>query len=479
MRFAQPIFFDRRSLLWTALCCAALLTGCVNLAPDYQQPEPAVPRAGQAASQDAAAVSWRTFFADQRLRATVELALNNNRNLRVAALNVEKARAAFRSTDAARLPSLTGSVSSPHSQASTTATAQLAMTSYEIDLFSRLKNLSASAQQTLLATDETRRSTQISLVAEVSNAWLTLAADLQRQRLAQQTLATRQRTLELIQRQYALGAVTALDVSQAQTSLESARVDAATYPATLAQDRNALELLLGAALPEALAPRAEDAEVTVSQLVDLPDGVPSSVLLQRPDVLSAEHALMATHADIGAARAARFPTIALTGAAGSTSTDLAGLFQDGTRIWSYTPSVSLPLFDGGSRSAAVRQAEVSREIALATYDKTIQTAFSEVANALAVRASLSERMTAQQALTDSTERQMRLAEAQYRAGATTLLDVLDAQRTLFAAQQSLIALRLTEQSNRVTLYKVLGGGWNNDNVQSSAQTNVPSNVEKN
>ena len=465
-RLPRSVFGFKRFLITWCWAAAVALAGCANLAPDYTRPAAAVPHTGQAVGREAASLSWQQFFSNERLQGTVALALANNRDLRVAALNVEKARAALRVTDAARLPTVTAGLSTTNAQASgstqpsSTSTAQLALASYEIDLFSRLKNLSVSAQQSLLASDETRRSTQISLVAEVANAWLTLATDLQRQRLAQQTLDSRERTLALVSRQYALGSVTGLELSQAESSLASARVETAAYPATLAQDRNALELLLGAALPETLAPRAEDVQRSVSALVDLPEGVPSSVLLQRPDVLAAEHALMASHADIGAARAALFPKISLTAAAGSASSALAELFSAGTRSWSYTPAVSVPLFDGGANRAAVRKAEVAREIALATYDKTVQTAFSEVANALAVRATLSERLAAQQAWIASTERQLRLAEAQYRHGATTLLDVLDAQRTYVASQQSFMTLQLTEQSNRVALYKVLGGGWN-------------------
>lgn len=440
----------------------AMLAACTDLAPVYTRPEPAVPRAGQPADSPADALAWRGFFSDDRLRDTVALALANNRDLRVAVLNVEKARAVFRQTDAARWPELLATAGSTRSQLGTTTTAQLALSSYEIDLFGRLKNLSASAQQAVLASDETRRSTQISLVAEVANAWLTLAADLARQQLAQQTLASQQHTLALMQHRHERGAATGLELAQARSAAESARVDAAAWPATLAQDRDALELLLGTALPDALAPRAGDAQAALSVLVDLPDGVPSEVLLRRPDVRAAEHQLIAAHADIGAARAALFPTITLTAAAGRSSNALSGLFQSGSGAWSYGPAVSLPLFDAGAARAALHQAEVAREVALASYERTVQGAFAEVADALAVRATLGERLTAQQALDDATVRQLELAEVQYHAGSTTMLDLLDAQRTLYAARQSLITLRLAEQGNRIALYKVLGGGWKND-----------------
>lgn len=442
------------------------LVGCANLAPGYTRPEAAVPHAATSANVEVPVLDWRTFFTNERLRDTVALALVNNRDLRVAALKVDKARAAFQVSDAGRLPTLTASADATKTQSSSSKSLQLALSSFEIDLFGRVKNLSESAQQTLFATAETRRSTQISLVAEVANAWLVLAADLERQRLAQQTLDSRQRTLDLTRRQYALGAITGLALAQAQTEMESARVDVAAYPATIAQDRNALELLLGAALPQELQPTASDAQATVSALLELPADVPSSVLLQRPDVLAAEHALIASHADIGAARAALFPTISLTASAGRSSSALSDLFKGGSGVWSFGPSISMPIFDGGATRASLRSAEVSRDIALATYDKTVQTAFGEVADALAVRASLSERLAAQQALNVSTTRQLQLAQAKYSAGSTTMLDVLDAQRSLYAAQQSMISLLLAEQSNRITLYKVLGGGWKNNKEES-------------
>jgi outer membrane protein, multidrug efflux system len=446
----------RRS--WSALLLSLTLAGCVNLAPDYQRPAAAVPREGTPAAQDAARLPWQTVFIDGRLKDTIALALANNRDLRVAALNVDKARAAFVQTDAQRWPTLAASASASRSNGGQTVSAQLALTSFELDFFGRVRNLSASAEASVWALDGTRQSVQISLVAEVASAWLTWAADLQRQALAQQTLASQERTLALTERRHAVGAISGLALAQAQTAVESARADVAAYPATLEQDRHALELLLGAALPDALQPSAADAQAALSALVDLPGGVPSSVLLRRPDVRSAEQSLIATHADIGAARAARFPSISLTASAGSASTALSDLFKSGH---------SMPVFDAGASRAAVRQAEIGRDIALATYDKTVQTAFKEVADALSVRATLGDRLSAQQTLLASTERQLRLAEVQYRAGSSTQLDVLDAQRSLYSAQQSLITLRLTEQLNRIELYKVLGGGWSEDN-------NIPS-----
>ena len=474
MRIASPLHpAPARSTApspWRALSISLasilVLSACANFAPSYSRSEPAIPHQSPDAHSDAAALDWHAFFSNTRLRDTVALALANNRDLRVAALNVEKARASFQVSDAARLPTVTGNAAITTTQLNTTHSLQLGLSSFEVDLFGRVKNLSESAQQNLFATAEARRSTQISLVAEVANAWLTLAADLMRKRLIERTLESRSRTLELTRLQYKLGATTGLALSQTQTALESARVDAAAYPATIAQDRNALELLLGTALPDDLAPTADDAQAAVSALVEVPSGVPSNVLLQRPDVLSAEHSLIATHADIGAARAALFPTISLTASAGVSSSALSDLFKAGNGVWSFAPGLSIPIFDAGAGRANVRLAEASQKIALASYEKSIQVAFSEVANALAVRASLADRMAAQQALIASTSRDLALAQAKYQAGSVTQLDVLDAQRTLYAAQQALITLQLTEQGNRITLYKVLGGGWKNNNNES-------------
>lgn len=444
------------------------LAGCANLAPPYARPDPAVPHADQAAqaaqpaASEAAELGWRAFFSDPRLRAVVGLALTHNRDLRVAALNVERARAQYRITDAARLPTLNAGASASRSDNGSSLSASVGLAGFELDLFGRVKNLGEAALQSYLATDESRRSVQISLVAETANAWLSLAADLERQRLAQQTLDTRQRSYALTQRMHELGAITGLALAQAQSSVDSARVEIANYATLIAQDRNALELLLGAAVPAELLPRADEALGAVSALIELPAGVPSSLLQRRPDVLAAEHALRASLADIGVARAERFPRILLTASAGSASRELSGLFKSGSGSWSFGPSLSLPIFDGGASRAQVQVAELNREIALAGYDKAVQTAFREVADALAQRATLAERLAAQRSLNEATERQLRLAEAQFRAGSTTRLEVLDAQRSLYASQQALIALRLTEQSNRITLYKVLGGGWNDD-----------------
>ncbi|WHS58276.1 efflux transporter outer membrane subunit [Pseudomonas sp. G2-4] len=460
---------------WPLLAALALLGGCINLAPQYERPEAPVseqwlPPASTPKGEVAVDIEWQHFFTDSRLARLQSLALNNNRDLRLAALNVEKAQAQYRIQRAESLPSIDASVSGTHSRtpgslsnsgsAATTHdySAQLGLSSYEVDLFGRVQNLQDEALEDYLALTETRRSTQISLVAEVATAWLTLAADNQRLHLAQETLRSQQATYELTQRSHALGGSSGLSVAQAQTTVESARADAAAYESQILQDRNALRLLVGSDIPEELLPGAN--LESAAALVQVPAELPSSLLQRRPDVLAAEHTLKSANIDIGAARAAFFPSISLTASAGSSSSALSGLFKSGSGAWSFAPSVSLPIFDGGSNRATLDAAKTEREIQVQTYQQTLQSAFREVADALAVRSTLDRRIEAQQALTDASRKSFELSDALYRGGSQSYLEALDAQRSLYSAQQDLISLRLTEQSNRVTLYKVMGGGWN-------------------
>jgi len=298
-----------------------------------------------------------------------------------------------------------------------------------------------------------------SLVAELAQAWLTLAADQQSQQLATQTLDSRRQSLALIERRKALGAVSALDVATAQASVETARGDLAGAQAQVQQDRNALRLLVGSEPPADLLPAVDAPQATTeaATLLNVPAGLPSTVLLRRPDVQSAELALQAAQANVAAARAAMFPTLTLTASAGTASTALSGLFAAGNSTWSFVPTLKLPIFDGGASRAALDSAQVSQQIKLATYEQTVQTAFREAADALAVRASLAERLDAQTRLVAAYDQTLQLTTRRYQAGADSALAVLDAQRSLYTAQQALIGLRLSEQANRLTLYKVLGG----------------------
>ena len=460
---------------WPLLAAFALLGGCINLAPEYQRPDAPVAEqwlpTGQTPAGDAAAdIQWQQFFTDSRLARLQSLALANNRDLRLASLNIEKAQAQYRIQRAAALPSIDAGLSGSHSRSPASVSssgsavtshdysAQLGLSSYELDVFGRVQNLQDEALENYLALGETRRSTQISLVAEVASAWLTLAADNQRLQLAESTLRSQQATYELTQRSHALGGSSGLAVAQAQTTVESARGEVAVYASQILQDQNALRLLVGAELPAELLP-GNDLQ-SVALLVQVPAQLPSSLLQRRPDVLAAEHSLKSANIDIGAARAAFFPSISLTANAGSASSALSGLFKAGSGAWTFAPSVSLPIFDAGANRATLDAAKVEREIQAQTYQQTLQTAFREVADALAVRSTLDQRLAAQQALTDASRKSFELADALYRGGSQSYLEALDAQRSLYSAEQDLITLRLAEQSNRVTLYKVLGGGWN-------------------
>jgi len=461
--------------------CAVAVTatlfagGCAVLEPTLPEAAPAIaaewPIPATAAAADPAApsitadIGWRDFFADERLEEVIARALANNRDLRVAMLNVEKARAQYRIQRADRVPSVGANATMVRTggdvPVSETYTADLGITEFELDLFGRVRNLSQAALQRYFAQEENRRSAQLALIAEVANVYLTLAADQEQLRVAQATLATREDYYELTRKRFELGAVSALDVSQARTQVEAARTDAARYAGQVAQDGNALALLVGAPVGSELLPRSFDQPVTA--LAALPAGLPSEVLLRRPDVLAAEHLLRASNANIGAARAAFFPSIRLTGAVGSASDELSGLFDTGTSTWSFVPQVNLPIFQGGRLRAGLASARVDRDVALAQYEKAIQAGFREVADALALTTTLAAQRAASDATVAAAAEADRLSRARYEAGRDSYLVLLDAQRTLYLVQQAQITTRLAEQANRVTLYKVLGGGWRERN----------------
>jgi outer membrane protein, multidrug efflux system len=454
------------------LAAAIGVSACGMLEPRLPDAAPAIPAEwplppatpGTAAGQTAQAtadIGWREFFTDPNLEELVAQALANNRDLRVAVLNVEKARAQYGIQRADQLPSIeaTGAMYRAGNDVRTTETfsASVGVTNFELDLFGRVHNLSESALQRYLAQEETRRSAQLSLIAEVANAYLTLAADQEQLGLARATLATREQSHAITEKRHELGAVSGLDLAQSRTLVEGARAEAARYAGQVAQDTNALNLLVGAPVDPSRMPTGFADPVT--GLGALPAGLPSAVLLRRPDVLAAEHVLRATNANIGAARAAFFPSISLTGSVGSVSTELSGLFDAGTQVWSFTPQVRLPIFEGGRLSANLAVTQADRDIALAQYEKSIQQGFREVADALALTATLAEQRTALQALVDAARRGEALAQARFAAGRDSYLLRLESQRTLYVAEQALISTRLAEQSNRVVLYKVLGGGW--------------------
>ncbi len=464
----------KRCLLGAAV--SALLGGCATtVAPSHTNaaalPVPATLAASAVVGTPGtplranAALDWRSLVSDARLAQLIELALADNRDLRVAAANVQAARAQYRINDAARLPTVSaGAISTAtHSAGKTTRqlSVSLGATAWELDLWGRLASLRDAALASYLATEQTRVGVQAALVAEVAQAWLTLAADRQLEALAQQTLDSREQGLALTQRRQALGAASPLDVATAEAAVQAARGASAQVAQQLAQDLNALRLLLGAEPPATLLPgggdQAQEGVDRATALVAVPAELPSTVLLRRPDVRAAELSLRAASADVAAARAAFFPTLSLTAAAGTASSALGGLFAAGSGAWTLIPSLALPIFDGGARQGALDYARAQQEAGLAAYDKAIQAAFREVADALAERASLGQRITAQRALVEAYATSLRLVTERRRLGAESALAVLDAQRTLWTAQQELVALQLTEQGNRLTLFKALGG----------------------
>ncbi len=472
----------RPRALVTPLLLAMLLGGC-TLMPEYQRPAAPVASqfagdhsanaAGGTAAMAVSDIGWRDVFTDPTLQEVISLSLANNRDLRVAVLNIEKARAQYGVERAALFPTINAATSesasrTPADLSSTgraltarSYTATLGFSAYELDLFGRVRSLKEQALQSFLSTAEARRSTQISLIAEVATAWLTLASDQDRLRLAKDTLASQASSYELTRRSFELGSSSALTLRQAQTSVESARVDVESYTAQVDQDRNALVLLVGKDLPDRLLPQGlpDTALAAASPLATIPPGLPSDLLQRRADIVEAERTLRAANANIGAARAAFYPSISLTADAGTASARLAGLFKGGSGSWSFVPQISLPIFDGGANQANLDIATISRDISVAQYEKAIQTAFQEVSDALAQRNTLGRQLQAQEDLVEASDASYRLSQARFNNGVDSYLTVLDSQRTLYSAQKTLIGTRLSRWTNLVTFYKALGGGW--------------------
>ncbi|MDB5417851.1 MAG: efflux transporter outer rane subunit [Phenylobacterium sp.] len=463
-----------RRTLATLIVAAVALSAC-TLAPRYVRPGLPVSSswpvgaAGAAPGAVAAGdLAWREVFQDPRLQTVIGLALAQNRDLRVAVGNIERARAQYRIQRAQLLPAIdaVGSESQTHTPAGVSLigkaftldqySATVGFSAYELDLFGRIRSLNAAALQSYFATAETRRAVQISLIGEVASDYLILAADQDLLRVTQATLKTREDNLALAHKRFEAGATSQLDLRQEETLAEQARSDLAIAVAQVDQDRNALILVVGADVPAGLLPDGGLTDIRLRS--DLDPGLPSEVLTRRPDVLSAEHSLEAQNANIGAARAAFFPRISLTGSTGNASPDLNTLFNAGTGTWSFTPQIVLPLFAGGANLANLRGARAGRDIAVAQYEKAIQTAFREVADALAVRSTIRDRTAAQERLVTAAADVQRLTQARYDRGVDSYLALLDAQRTLYAARRTLLAAQLAEAVNRVTLYRALGGG---------------------
>ncbi|MGZ2747954.1 efflux transporter outer membrane subunit [Burkholderia stagnalis] len=469
-----------------ALPAAMLMTSCTMI-PAYHRPDPAVAEHYAASARDASAgqsaatVDWRDFYADPRLQKLIGQSLDNNRDLRVAVLNIEAARATYRIQRADLLPTLsasaTGSIQRLPADLSAPGAAGISraydvggVASYEVDLFGRIRSLTEQALQTYLATEEVRKAAQISLIAEVATAWLTLQADQDLKALTANTLANQQASLKIVEAGFRTGTSSLLDVRQAETSVRTAQANLAQYDRQVRRDVNALTLLVGKPLDADLVASESLAAVRFDE--NVPVGMPSDLLTRRPDIMAAEHRLMAANANIGAARAAFFPRIALTASGGTASASLRDLFDPGSAAWSFGPSISVPIFDFGRNRANLAASKVNREIAVATYQKAVQTAFREVSDALDGRATWGQQESAQRELVDASESAYRLSDARYRQGVDGYLNVLVNQRSLYDAQQNLIKVRLARMANTVDLYRSLGGGWREQSVKADASAEL-------
>jgi outer membrane protein, multidrug efflux system len=492
----------RRGIGIAALIATGSLSSC-TLEPHYQRPAAPVPSTwtgGTPASADmpasataasatpASDLGWRQFFPDPNMQRLIERALTNNRDLRVAALNVQSAQAQYRIQRADLFPTISAtgteqvekypaSVLAAQSGAGAGAAggltsrgvtvryfeAGVGFTSYELDLFGRLRSLDHAAFEQYLSAEQNRRSSQLSLIAEVVSGYLAIVADETILRVTRETLDSQSASYELTRRALQAGTATALTFSQAASTVDTAKANLAAYTRQSAQDRNALMLLIGGPLPEDLQFDADLGAIELS--ADLPAGVPSEVLIQRPDVLAAEHQLVAANANIGAARAAFFPSITLTGSYGTASTQLSGLFKPGSTAWAFSPQITVPLFTGGKNKASLDADKIQKDSNIAQYEKTLQTAFREVDDALAARQTLNDQLTAQRAVLEDTSQSYDLSQLRFKNGVDSYLSVLDAQRSLYSAQQSLVSLELTRLQNMATLYKALGGGIRENSEQ--------------
>lgn len=548
LRRSRAAYIGPRLATANAIAAAVLVLGGCTLAPTYQRPVlpvstdwpvDTVPGAFDAASASSSPASgmtpttastaamspttvaandlgWRDFFVDPVLQRLIDLSLANNRDARIAAVNVAAARAQYRIQRADLFPTIsatteesvthtptgvltnsvgggTGAVVAPGTGADpgtgsgvgvgvgtgdTTGTVGsggvtrrsfsvgVGFTAYEIDLFGRIRSLSEQRLEQYFGYVETMRSTVISLIAEVANAYLTVLSDQELLRVTQVTLKSQQDSYEIVRRAFEGGVQSGLALRQAETSVDTARANIWLYTRQLAQDRHALALLLGTPVPSDLPPTESLDKVQLIQ--DLPAGVPSQVLTRRPDVLSAEHNLAAASASIGAARAAFFPAISLTGNFGTASNQLSGLFESGSRSWSFLPQISLPLFAGGANVANLELTKTQRDLYVAQYEKTVQIAFREVSDALVARGTLDQQLQAQKSLQEATDDAYNLSELRFQNGIDNYLNVLDSQRAQYSAQQSYITVKLSRLQNLVTLYKVLGGGWNETTVPVGA-----------
>ncbi|MFC6052016.1 adenosine deaminase [Acinetobacter sp. Ac_877] len=452
-----------RSIAVSALALA--LTACQSM----RGPEPVVSASIPSSYTNASGTSvaeqgYKNFFADQRLLQVLDMALENNRDLRTAALNIQRAQQQYQITENNQLPTIgaSGSVlrqvtptrdpNNPYSSFNV----GLGVTAYELDFWGRVRSLKDNALDTYLATASARDATQIALISQVAQAWLNHSYSSANLKLADQTLKAQLESYNLNKKRFDVGIDSEIPVRQAQISVETARNDVANYKTQVAQAKNLLNLLVGEPVPASLLPTQRVTRIT--NTTSIGSGLPSDLLNNRPDVRAAEYKLSAAGANIGAAKARLFPTISLTGTAGYASTDLNNLFRSGNFAWSIGPSLDLPIFDWGTRKANIKISETDQQIALSDYEKSIQSAFREVNDALAVRQNIDDRLAAQRRLVDATNTTYKLSNARFRAGIDSYLSVLDAQRTSYSAEQGLLLLEQANLNNQVELYKTLGGG---------------------
>jgi outer membrane protein, multidrug efflux system len=454
----------------TPLALALALAGCVNLAPKYERPAAPVASSfptvgGTNASGNAVAVTapkdiaWQQFFTDPRLQRLIDSALLNNRDLRIAVANIETARASYQVQRSFQFPALGATVSGTQYARDVQPNVYqggLSVSAFELDLFGRVRNLSQAAQAQFFATEENRRTVQISLVAQVANTYLQALADDEQLALTRETLKTREESLRLTRLRFENGVSSRIDLDSAQSLVDNARFVLQQQLRQRAQDDNLLALLIGGPIPADLPPGGTLAK---TNLPDLPAGAPSDLLAERPDVRGAEQQLIAANANIGAARAAYFPRIALTASAGSASNELHDLFSGGHWGWTAAENIAMPIFDFGRTRAGVASAKAQRDAAVAAYERSIQTAFREVSDALAGQATFAEQLRAARSSADTEANRFSLVDQRYRTGTASYLDLLDAQRSLFTAQLTAVQANLARLQNQVTLYRVLGGGW--------------------
>lgn len=462
-----------------ALAAAAALSGC-SLIPAYERPVAPVPDtyAHSATAGDNTAVAWQDYFTDPRLQQLITLALANNRDMRVAGLNVEQARAQFQIQRSALFPSVGGVASATRGNSQVTGdlgntfTVGLALSAWEIDFFGRIHSLKESALAQYLATDEARQAYELALVTSVAQGWLALIADEELLDISRRTVATREESIKLAQLRFEAGFSSELDYRQAESLTEAARATLAQQQRQRAQDEHALALLIGQQVPNELLTSITGTKLAdAPPMADIPAGLPSDLLVRRPDIRAAEQQLLAANASIGAARAAFFPSISLTAQYGSVSNELSNLFKSGTWGFSVGPTLNLPIFTAGRLTANLEAAKASQAIAVAQYEKAIQSGFKEVSDALVGRTTLAEQARAQTAQAEAERKRFYLSDLRYRNGVASYLDLLDAQRSLFALEQADVQVRLAQQLNQINLYKALGGGWTEASVGKQETTN--------